>query len=56
MQCTKVIDTEFLCGDCPRGMEGDGIECTAVDEVGVSACVLSISNSPVADVLVIEIV
>ena len=31
--CTKVTDTEFECGDCPRGMEGNGIECTAVDEV-----------------------
>jgi hypothetical protein len=31
--CTKISDTEFSCGDCPRGMEGDGINCTAVDEV-----------------------
>lgn len=33
VECTKVTDTEFECGDCPRGMEGNGIECTAVDEV-----------------------
>lgn len=33
VECTKVTDTEFVCGDCPRGMEGDGINCTGVNEV-----------------------
>lgn len=33
VECTKLSDTEFSCGDCPRGMEGDGINCTGINEV-----------------------
>lgn len=33
VKCKKITDTEFQCGECPRGMTGDGIECTAVAEV-----------------------
>ncbi len=33
VSCTKITDTVFRCGECPRGMSGDGIRCTAVNEV-----------------------
>ena len=33
VSCKKLTDTEFECGLCPRGMRGDGIECTPVNEV-----------------------
>ena len=31
--CTKITDTKFKCGDCPRGMRGDGVHCEFVNEV-----------------------
>jgi hypothetical protein len=36
VECTKVTDTEFQCGDCPRGMEGNGTHCTAVNECDIA--------------------
>ena len=33
INCTKLTDTTFECGDCPRGMRGDGVQCDFVNEV-----------------------
>ena len=33
INCTKLTDTTFKCGDCPRGMRGDGVHCNFVNEV-----------------------
>lgn len=31
--CHKITDIEFQCEGCPRGMRGDGVECSPVNEV-----------------------
>jgi hypothetical protein len=31
-KCTALSETEYTCPPCPRGMEGDGTKCTAVNE------------------------
>ena len=40
VECEKLSDTEYECGNCPEGMEGNGKSCSLVNEVCMYACVL----------------
>ena len=38
VECTRLSETQFECGKCPKWAHGDGINCEPVNEVRKTCC------------------